>query len=45
MNLKIRLTLKDLFKVICGGSVMVMDPYNNTIFRVQRGQDTYITKQ
>lgn len=26
------------------GIVVVLDGYNNTIYRVQKGQDTYITK-
>lgn len=44
MNLKIRLTIADITKLIFGGSVLVVDPYNDTIYRIQKGSDTYITK-
>lgn len=44
MNLKLRLKFSDILKLIFGGSVIVMCPYNNSIYRVQKGQDTYITK-
>lgn len=44
MNLKLRLKTSDVFKLFLGGEVLVLDPYNNSIYRVQKGQDTYITK-
>ena len=44
MNLKIRLVFKDVVKILFGGSVVVSDSYNKTIYRLQKGKDTYITK-
>lgn len=44
MNLKLRLSLADLVKVLLGGTCLVMCPYNQSIYRVQRGKETYITK-
>jgi hypothetical protein len=45
MNLKLRLSVKDLLKVLFGGSILVKDKYNNTIYRVKKGIDTYVTKE
>lgn len=42
MNLKLHLKLGDIIKLFFGLDVMVLDPYNNTIYRVQKGKDTYI---
>ena len=44
MNLKIRLTLIDIGKLIFGGSVLVADQYNNNIYTIQKGEDTYVAK-
>jgi len=44
MNLKIRLTLADIGKLIFGGSVLVTDPYTNNIYSILKGEDTAITK-
>lgn len=44
MNLKIRLKISDIWKLLFGGSVVVLDPYHNAIYRVQKGEDTYICK-
>ena len=45
MNLKLRLKLSDIWKLLIGGSVVVLCPYNNSIYRIQKGKDTYVTKQ
>jgi hypothetical protein len=45
MNIKLRLNWSDLFRIILGGSVLVQDPYNNSIIRVERGIDTYVCKR
>ena len=45
VNLKLRLKLSDLIKLLFGFDVMVLDPYNDAIYRVQKGDDTYICKQ
>jgi len=45
MNLKLRLTTMDILRLLCGCSVLVCDPYNSTIFRVQKGEDTYVSKE
>lgn len=45
MNLKIRLKLSDITKLIFGGNVMLADPFNNTIFIVSRGEDTRISRK
>ena len=44
MNLKLRLKFSDIFKLLFGGDVMVLDKYNNHIYRIQKGNDTYICK-
>ena len=44
MNLKIRLKFSDIIKLVFGGDVMILDPYSNSIYRVQKGDDTYICK-
>ena len=44
MNLKLRLKLADIIKLFMGGSILVLDTYHNAIYRVQKGQDTYICK-
>lgn len=44
MNLKLRLKLKDIIRLLLGKSLLVKDQYNNVIYRVQKGHDTYITK-
>lgn len=45
MNLKLRLKPNDILKVLFGRSILVREQYNNLIYRVQKGKDTYITKQ
>ena len=44
MNLKLRLKLGDIIKLIFGSDIMILDPYTNNIYRVQKGEDTYICK-
>ena len=44
MNLKLRLKFSDILKPLFGGDVMVLDPINSGIYRVQKGKDTYICK-
>jgi len=44
MNLKLRLKFSDILKLVFGGDVMVLDPYSNSIYRVQKGEDTGIYK-
>jgi len=44
MNLKLRIKFGDIIKLLFGGSFLVLDRYNDSIFRVQKGEDTYITK-
>lgn len=44
MNYKLRLKLGDIIKLLLGGSILVCDRYNNTIYRVVKGEDTYVTK-
>jgi len=44
MNLKLRLKLSDILKLIFGADVMILDQYNGSILRVQRGEDTGIYK-
>jgi len=44
MNLKLRLKFSDILKLIFGADVMVLDPYRNSIYRIQKGDDTYICK-
>jgi hypothetical protein len=45
VNLKLRLKFGDIIKLLLGSDIMVLDPYNNSIYRVQRGNDTYVCKQ
>jgi hypothetical protein len=44
MNIKLRLSFRDIVKLIFGGTVLVMDPYNDSIIRVVKGADTYVAK-
>jgi len=44
VNLKLRLKFSDIIKLTFGADVMVIDPYNESIYRVQKGVDTYICK-
>jgi len=44
MNLKLRLKFSDIIKLLFGADVMVLDPINSGIYRVQKGEDTYICK-
>lgn len=44
MNYKIRLKFIDIVRLLFGKSFLVRDQYNNIIYRVQKGRDTYITK-
>ena len=45
MNLKLRLKFSDILKLLFGFDVMILDPYENRIYRVQKGEDTYICKR
>jgi hypothetical protein len=45
MNLKLHLKFSDIVKLALGFEVMVLSPYDNRIYRVQKGEDTYICKQ
>ena len=44
MNLKLHLKFSDILKLIFGADVMVLNPYSGSIYRVQKGEDTYICK-
>lgn len=44
MNLKLRLKFGDILKLLFGQDLIVLDPYNNTIYRVQKGDGTYVYK-
>jgi len=44
MNIKLHMKLSDILKLIFGGDVMILDPYSNSIYRVQKGEDTGIYK-
>lgn len=44
MNLKLHLKFMDVIKLLLGGSVLVLDPFNLSIYRVEKGEDTYICK-
>jgi len=44
MNLKLRLKFSDILKLMFGADVIVLDPHNNNVFRVQKGEDTWIYK-
>ncbi len=45
-NLNIRLILKlgDIIKLILGWEVLILDSNHNSIYMVQKGDDTYICK-
>jgi hypothetical protein len=45
MNIKLRISSRDLLKIMLGGNILVMDPYNDSIIRVQKGESTYVAKR
>jgi len=45
MNLKMRLRPRDILKLFFGGTILIMCPYNSSIYRLQKGDDTYVCKQ
>jgi hypothetical protein len=45
MQLKMRLRTKDIIKLLFGNRILVLDRYNDAIWQVQKGKDTYVAKQ
>jgi hypothetical protein len=44
MNIKLRLKIKDIIKLLLGGRILVKNPYDKSVVHIQKGIDTYITK-